>query len=80
MATASQKIRVPLGNWLFAINIYLNNLWYYIAIKFVVIPPVFAFSVVLSTLLTIIVILGRIFSTPVRLQDMFDSVEESGCK
>lgn len=49
-------------------------------LKFVIVPPVLLLICIMSSLLTVIVILGRLFSSPLRFQDILrtdDAGDES---
>lgn len=72
----SDIVQAQLALWTLIFSIFYSYAWQQHRKKFLfslffVVPPVILVCCTISSLLTTIVILGRIFSTPLRFQDMF---------
>lgn len=81
----SDIVQAQLALWTLVITVFYSYAWQqhrkkFLVSLFVVVPPVLLICCTLSSLLTAIVILGRLFSTPLRFQDilrMDGEMEES---
>ena len=81
----SDIVQAQLALWTLVITVFYSYAWQqhrkkFLLSLFVVVPPILIICCTLSSLLTAIVILGRLFSTPLRFQDilrMDGEMEES---
>jgi len=78
-----ELLQAQLALWTLIGSIFFSYVWQqhrkkFLFSLFVVVPPVIILCITISSLLTAIVILGRIFSTPLRFEDIlkFGGTEE----